>query len=142
LLTLPSLDIELEKGVGMDDIWPEGKKRGELEERIFELANGVPLGDSTKGEFDWLYSHELDQFLDAWYTLAKYYEINDDIEIGVEAVSDYVAFVRLFRRILSDGTFEQRHRQQAEDKLNELDGNMDELIKQAVTNLNNRLANK
>jgi len=48
LLTLPSLDIELEKGVEMDDIWPEGKKRGELEGRIFELANGVPLRDSTK----------------------------------------------------------------------------------------------
>ena len=126
----------------MDDIWPQGKKRGELEERIYELANSVPVGNEMKGELDWLYSHELEEFLDAWYTLAKYYEINDDIEIGVEAVGYYVEFVRLFRRILSNDRIEQSHRQQSEDKLNELDGNMDELIKQAVSNLNDRLANK
>ena len=126
----------------MDNIWPRGKKREELEERIFELANSVPVGDETKGEFDWLDSPELEEFFAAWYKLAKYYEINDDIEIGVEAVSYYVEFVRLFRRILANGMIEESVRQQAEDKLNELEGNMDELIKEAVSNLNNRLANK
>ena len=51
----------------MEEIWPKGKTRAELEERIFELANNVPLED-----VEWIYSEQLDQFIHAWYTLAKY----------------------------------------------------------------------
>ena len=115
----------------MDEIWPEGKTRVELEERIFELANSVPLENS-----DWLYSEQLDQFIEAWYTLAKYYEINSDTVIAVEAVSEYVSYARLLKRVMRDSTIEPRHRQQAEDQMSALDAYTDELIKQAVSNLN------
>ena len=115
----------------MEEIWPKGKTRAELEERIFELANNVPLED-----VEWIHSEQLDQFIHAWYTLAKYYEINDDTVIGVEAVSQYVHYARLLRRVTSDGTIEPRHRQQAEDKLGDLEGMMDEVFREAVSHLN------
>jgi hypothetical protein len=116
----------------MDEIWPEGKTRAELEERIFELANSIPLENS-----DWLYSEQLDQFIHAWYTLAKYYEVDNDTVIGVETVSEYVDFVRPLRRQMCDSTLDPNLRQQAEDKMSDLDAMMDEVIKEAVSHLNN-----
>src|SRR5215211_6816758 len=87
---IPRVNVKTSIGVAMEEIWPVGKSRGQLEERIFELANSVPLADATAGDYDWLYSQELDQFIEAWWTLAKYYEINTDTVIGVEAMSEYV----------------------------------------------------
>ena len=121
----------------MNEIWPEGKTRRELENRIYELAEAVPVGDSTKGEFDWLFSHELDEFIEAWYTLAKYYEINPDTVIGVEVVSEYVSYARLFTRLMHDHSLEAKFRQQAQDQMSTLDAYMDELISQAVSKLSN-----
>ena len=115
----------------MDEIRPKGKTRAELEERIFVLANSIPLED-----LGWLYSEQLDQFVHAWYTLAKYYEINNDTLIGVEAVSAYVDYTRLLSRIMSDDAIEQGHRQQAQDKLSDLEAMMDEVFKEAVSHLN------
>jgi hypothetical protein len=102
------------------------------------LANSVPIADATAGDYDWLYSQELDQFIEAWWTLAKYYEINTDTVIGVEAMSEFVYYARLLKRIMCDSTLDPKLRQQAEDQMQALDACMDELIKEAVTNLNNQ----
>ena len=121
----------------MDEIWPTGQNRSQLETRIVELADLVPLGDTTLGEVDWLFSQQLDEFIHAWWTLAKYYEEHSDTEIGIEAVSEYVNFARLLRRLMSNSTLDAKFRQQAEDQMSALDSFMDEVIKEAGTNLNN-----
>jgi hypothetical protein len=121
----------------MEQIWPENQSRSSLEERIFELGESVPVGDPTAGDIDWLYGQQLDDFIDAWYTLAKYYEISGDTVISVETISYYVDFSRLLRRLMCDNNIDPKHRQQAEDQLQGLDAMMDEVIKEAGTNRNN-----
>jgi len=120
----------------MDEIWQEGKTRPQLENHIVDMANNVPVSDPKTGNFDWLYSQQLTEFIDAWYALAKYYEISSDTVVSVEAISEYVSYTRLFRRLMSDDTLDEKHRQRAEEQLTDLDSHMDEIIKEAVSNLN------
>jgi hypothetical protein len=115
----------------MEDIFFTDKNRSQMEDRILELANGVPVQDS-----DWPHSQELYQFIDAWYDLGRYYAAHSDTVIGVEASSEYVNFARLLRRIMCDSTLETAFRQQAEDQLLALEGGMDKVIFEAVSNLN------
>ena len=115
----------------MEDIWPTGQSHEQVEERVIELANLVPLDNS-----EWIYSQEFEQFLDAWWTLAKYYEINTDTVISVETMSEYVAYARLLQRIMHDSTLNSKYRQQAEDQMEVLDGCINEVIKEAVSNRN------
>ncbi|MCI0550055.1 MAG: hypothetical protein L0287_03795 [Anaerolineae bacterium] len=120
----------------MEEINSTDQNRSQLEDRIFELAESVPVGASDS-DLDWLYSQQLDQFIDAWWALAKYYEEHSDTEIGVEAVSEYVYYARILRRLMCDSTLDPKLRQQAEDQMSALDSYMDEVIKEAGTNLNN-----
>lgn len=115
----------------MEEIWPTGQSRSQVEARILELANSVPLDNS-----DWVSSEQFQEFIDAWWTLAKYYEINTDTVIGVEAMSEYIYFARLLRRMISDSILDPKLRQQAEDQMESLEACLDEVIKEAVSNLN------
>ena len=123
---------ELEVGVDMEEIYPVGQSRSQVEGRILELAESVPIEDS-----DWPYSQQLHEFVHAWWTLARYYTENEDAVIGVEVVSYYVDFARLLRGLISDSTLDPKLRQQAEDQMRGLDAGMDEVIKEAVSHLNN-----
>ena len=120
----------------MEEIYSTGHERKKLENRIVKLAESVPVGGSDS-ELAWLYGQELDEFIDTWWTLAKYYEEHSDTEIGVEVVSEYVYYSRIFRRLICDVTLDPRIRQQAEDQMRDLDAGMDEVIKEAVSHLNN-----
>ena len=116
----------------MKDIYFTDQNRSQMEDRILELANSVPLEDAN-----WPHTQQLDQFIDAWYDLGRYYAAHSDTVIGVEAVSEYVNFARLLRNLMSDGTLDTKLRQQAEDQMQALEGAIDEVVKEAVSNLNN-----
>jgi len=118
--------------VDMEDIFLTDQNRSQLEDRIIELAESVPVEDSN-----WPHSQQLDQFIDAWYDLGRYYAAHSDTVIGVEAVSEYVNFARLLRRLMCDSTLDPGLRQQAEDQMLALEGGMEKVIFEAVSNLNN-----
>lgn len=120
----------------MEEIYSKDQNRSQLEGRIVELAESVPMG-SSDSDLDWLYSQQFDQFIDAWRALARYYAENTDTVISVEVVSEYVSYARLLTRLISDNTLEPKFRQQAEDQMSRLDWVMDEVIKEAVSHLNN-----
>jgi len=116
----------------MEEIYSVDQDRSQIEARILELAESVPVGDS-----DWPHSQQLYQFIDAWYDLGRYYAAHTDTVIGVEVVSEYVNFARLLRRLMSDSTLEPKLRQQAEDQMRDLESGIDKVIFEAVSNLNN-----
>jgi hypothetical protein len=109
----------------MDD----NEERDQLEERIIEASN---LIDNMQP--DWCNSKEWDLFIESWYQLAKYYETHTDSVIGIEVVREYSNFVRLLRKLLCDEKLDLEIRKQVEEKIIELEGRMDEIIKEAVTN--------
>ena len=106
--------------------------RDQLEAYILELADSVPIDAS-----EWTQSKELYKFIDAWHEFAKYYAKYTDTVMGIEALSEYVYFVRLLRKIMCDNALDARTRQQAEDQLSALESAMDDIIKEAGSNLNN-----
>jgi hypothetical protein len=119
-------------GVEMEDIYFTDQNRSQLENRILELAESVPVGDPN-----WPHSQQLYQFIDAWYDLGRYYAAHTDTVIGMEIVSEYVNFARLLRRLISDSTLDHKLRQQAEDRMRDLESAIDKVIFEAGSNLNN-----
>src|SRR5690349_17537738 len=107
----------------------DNEERDQWEERIVEASNQI---DNMQP--DWFTSTEWDLFIDAWYNLVHYYEEHADTVIGVEAVREYHHIMRLFRRTLWDERLSLDIHRQIEDKIAELEGVMDEIIKEAVTN--------
>lgn len=120
----------------MEEIYSTGPDRSQLEDRIVELAESVPVGPSGS-DLDWLYDQQLYEFIDVWWALARYYSENRDTVIGVEVVSEYVYYARLLRRLMCDSTLDPKLRQQAEDQMRDLDSGMDEVVKEAVSHLDN-----
>jgi hypothetical protein len=116
----------------MEDIYFTDQNRSQLENRILELAESVPVGDPN-----WPHSQQLYQFIDAWYDLGRYYAAHTDTVIGMEIVSEYVNFARLLRRLISDSTLDHKLRQQAEDRMRDLESAIDKVIFEAGSNLNN-----
>ena len=107
----------------------DNEERDQWEERIIEASNQID--NMLPG---WFNSAEWDLFIDAWYNLVKYYETHADTVIGIEAVREYHHLIRLLRRTLCDEKLSLDTRQQAEEKIAELEGWMDEIIKEVVTN--------
>lgn len=105
------------------------------ENRIDERANAIPL---TSGP-DWINSEEFSLFIDAWFSLSKFYERYTDTVIGVDAFSAYVDFTRLLRVLITDNTVDLAIREAAQERIGELEGVMSEVIKEAGTNFNQSL---
>ena len=119
-------------GVDMEDIYFTDQNRSQMEDRIVALAESVLVEDS-----DWPHSQQLDEFIHAWYDLARFYAAHSDTIIGVEAVCEYVDFARLLRKLMGDSAMDAELRQQAEDQMFALEGGMEKVIFEAVSNLNN-----
>ena len=107
----------------------DNEERDRLEERIIEASNQI---DNMQP--DWFNSKEWDLFIESWYDLTKYYETHTDSVIGIEVVREYSDLMRLLRRLLCDEKLDLEIRKLVEEKIIELEGRMDEIIKEAVTN--------
>ena len=107
----------------------DNEERDQWEEQIIEASNQI---DNMQP--NWFNSTEWDLFIDAWYNLVKYYAEHADAVIGVEVVREYHDLMRLLRRIICDEKLGLDTRQQVKEKASELEGVMDEIIKEAVTN--------
>ena len=107
----------------------DNEERDEWEERIIEASNQI---DNMQPH--WFNSAEWDLFIKAWYNLVKYYATQADTVIGIEPVREYHDLMRLLRRTLYDENLSLDARQQIKEKITELEGVMDEIIKEAVTN--------
>lgn len=107
----------------------DNEERDQWEERIMEASNQI---DNIQP--DWFNSAEWDLFIEAWHKLIEYYERHTDSVIGIEVVREYTDFMQLLRRVRCDENLSVDVRAQAEEKIIELEGQMDEIIKEAVTN--------
>jgi hypothetical protein len=106
-------------------------KRKQIEERIVNTSKSVKV---SKPSGSWLDDREITEFLDAWCELVEYYQEYDDTMLDVEVVREYVRFVRILNHLLSEVGLEEKHHEQAGTILEELEGYMDEIMKEAVTN--------
>jgi hypothetical protein len=107
----------------------DNEERDQWEERVIETSNQI-----NNLQPDWFNSAEWDLFIEAWYKLAKYYETHTDTVIGIEVVREYSDLMRLLRRMVCDEKLSLEVRAQVEEKIIELESQMDEIIKEAVTN--------
>ncbi len=107
-------------------------RRRQIEERIVKTSQSVKVISKPQG--DWLNDNEVNEFLDAWYELVQYYQEHEDTVLDIEVVREYVEFVQLLNRLKSDINLSDQRRNRAEEILEELEANMDEVVKEAVTN--------
>ena len=106
-------------------------RRKQIEERIVRASESVEVSKPLGG---WLDDKEIEVFLDTWYELVQFYQEHDDTMLDVEVIREYVRFVRLLNLLVSNMNLDDDHRDQAETTLEELEGYMDEIVKEAVTN--------
>ncbi len=111
-------------------------KRQQIEERIIKSSESVKVVSEPLGQ--WLNDKELVDFLDAWYELVRFYQEYEDTMLDIEIVREYAEFVQLLNQLLSDVRLDNQHRERARDVLEELEGSMNEIIKEAVTNKYNK----
>lgn len=116
----------------MDEMTIRGSNRSQMEVRIIESAENVPLL-----QIDWVNSQEFGYFIDTWIDLLTFYRLHTDTVIGLEAIGEYVSFMRLLRRLMSSDKVDASLRERAEEHLNTLEGVMEEIIVAAVSNLEN-----
>jgi hypothetical protein len=107
----------------------EEKKRREIESRIVELSEAVDVLDPN-----WLTSKELNAFVHSWYDLKAFYVESTSYDISLEAVREYVVFMRLLRRIMCDTAEDPSTRELAEETLTSLETAMELVIQEAVSN--------
>jgi hypothetical protein len=106
--------------------------RREIEQHIEALGWNV---DIAKPDLAWLDDGELSDFIGAWAVLARYYAETDDSQMSMDAISTYVDFTRLLRRIALNPDVDESQRQLALDRLESLEAAMDDIIREGVTNL-------
>ncbi len=100
------------------------------EDRILERANSVPVMESQ-----WFASREFLDFIDAWFDLARFFAFHGETTLGIEVVREYQDFMRLLRLQLLDKNNVEPLRTEIADRIIDLDGALEEIIKEAVTNL-------
>jgi hypothetical protein len=91
--------------------------------------------DVTKAELSWLDDPEWDVFLNACYDLVRYYAYQGDTVIGPLALGEFADFTRLLRKALLFDDLDKQRSSQAEEALISLEGWMDEVLKETMTNL-------
>jgi hypothetical protein len=95
------------------------KARTHWENQIIEASEKVPISVDSH---DWVYGPELDHYMEAWSNLQKFHEENStDKVIGPHIVSEFIAFSRLLRRIISNPQNPEQLRHDAEELADSLD---------------------
>lgn len=110
--------------------------RHKLESNILEKNHQLPVSFESA---DWVNSPEMEALLEAWYELVLYYESNnDDSVISVEVLSAYLQPTRLLRKMLLYQQYQSdNEKEQIEEALGTLEQRLENIIREAVTGLNN-----
>ncbi len=95
-------------------------QRRQVEDRIFTLARKVDTQDAR-----WIDGEALAEFVDAWRSLARYYEWNRDTTIDAHLLKLYMRYAVSLRRVIEDERLSQRRRQQARGVLGSLNEHLD-----------------
>src|SRR5258708_31091589 len=103
-----------------------------LEKTIEDRASAV---DVTKIDAAWLDDPEWYAFQEAFYAVVHYYAEQGDTVIGPLALGGYADFTRLLRKILLSNQLAVHRREQVDEALLSLEGWMDEIRKETMTNL-------
>jgi hypothetical protein len=91
----------------------------------------------SKPILEWLTSGEYRRFLDAWLALVRLYRVEEVIDINVEVVGIYRKHTEHLRYIIADESNTLDVVEEAEEALEEIEGWMDELIKEGERDLYN-----
>jgi hypothetical protein len=107
-----------------------------LEAEIIEKNHQVPMHFETA---DWVSSSQMETLLDTWYELVRYYESNnDDSVISVEVLSAYLQPTRHLRKLQVHQNYRtDLEKEQIEEALRTLEQWLENIIREAVTGLNN-----
>jgi hypothetical protein len=89
-----------------------------------------------KVDFSWLDDEEFHKFLEAWWKLAESYKAGDNTVINVDLVGNYLRWTRELEAVAKKAANIHR-REQAATALNQLEGCMFEIQKEASRTLNN-----
>ncbi|MBC7869544.1 MAG: hypothetical protein H7Y09_01790 [Chitinophagaceae bacterium] len=106
--------------------------RLQLEIAIEKIGSTV---DITKTDLSWLEDPEWYAFQDACCDLVDYYAQHGDTVIGPLALGEYADFTRLLRKTLLFQEIDKQRSNQAEEASIFLEGWMDEIRKETMTNL-------
>lgn len=107
-------------------------RRRIIEERIVRASQSVKQMSISKE--DWPDEDEIQDYLDVWDELVQYYQEFEDSLLDIEVVREYADSVHLLYNLKNDIITSDQRRDQIEEVLEELEGNMAEVIKEAVTN--------
>ena len=105
-------------------------RRKQIEQRI--IANSARIMSISDGHQP--NDDEVEAYFDAWYDLVRYYQECEDSLVDIEIVRDYADLVHLLNQIIFDTSLDDQSRDRAEMILEELEGQMSEIVKEAVTN--------
>lgn len=99
------------------------------------MSDKASVIDVTKPDAAWLDDPGWEAFQDACNDLVHYCAEQGETVIGPLALGEYVYFTRLLRKALMSGELDARRHEQVEEALISLEGWMDEIRKETMTNL-------
>jgi hypothetical protein len=106
-----------------------GIQRRQIEDNLLALARKLDTRDAR-----WLEGQIFSDFLNAWRSLAQYYELSHDKSIDAHLLKLYVRFAALLRRVVEDERMTQRRRQRAKTALHDLNAHLDGVFRQIDRN--------
>jgi hypothetical protein len=106
-----------------------GMQRREIEDNIVTLARKVDTRDAR-----WLDGELFSDFIDAWHTLAHYYERSQDTTLDAHVLKTYMRYAVTLRHVFEDERLSKRRRVQAMASLNDLNNEVDGVFRQIERN--------
>jgi hypothetical protein len=106
------------------DAPPDEQARKAIEQRIVSSAKNIRLRPGVEC-FD---NDAVQEFLQAWRDLARYYKEHDDRMINIEVVGEYFEWVDVFDWMFGDENLNMKCRKEAEEVYMELHVRMDDII--------------
>ena len=106
--------------------------RKELEDEIVRAGYYLLRKTGPSGSA-WVNSQEFRNFLEAWRNLRLFYAENDDVDIGVEPLNEYVNFMGILRDIRLDNT--KPLDEDVEDAIHALEESMIKVLEYALQNV-------
>lgn len=106
-----------------------GTQRRQIEDNLLALARKLDTHNAR-----WLEGQVFSDFLNAWRSLAQYYEWSHDRTIDAHVLKLYMRFAVVLRRVVEDERAAQRRRQRARSALRDLNANLDGVFRQIERN--------
>ncbi|WP_119065506.1 hypothetical protein [Aggregatilinea lenta] len=106
--------------------------RVEIEKSILEKGYRVStIIDRRDPEANWGPGKEFENYIAAWYKLGNWYMRNEDSQISVEVLQDYLSLFRTAADCLAGAPQDAPYREEIEEILNDLRGCFYDIFKYA-----------